>query len=315
MHRRLPGISVTPTLVTLGNLVAGFAAIHYAAKPHTFVAPLHQSALAFAAMLIFLGILLDAIDGGVARLVRSTSELGAELDSLADVITFGLAPAFVTLRLAEYYLRDLEGFNLIAPDADSVLAKLLWGGAALYVCCAALRLARFNTAISTTATATKRMFQGMPSPAAAGTVAGLILLHQHLLLKQPGEVINMQLARAGAIGIPMVMVICALAMVSTIPYTHFANRYLTLRGPRSFGFVARILVILILLILYPRQTVAVGFLIYAISPPLAYLSRLIGISRPATAAATAIGPITDSQHSPKTPHPPSATADDRTSPN
>src|SRR5437773_45399 len=89
---RLPKLSVLPTLCTLGNLVCGFAAILFASKPVTYAGPWHWSGLTFAAVMVFVGMLLDAVDGWVARRVRFVSPMGSHLDSLADMVSFGLAP-------------------------------------------------------------------------------------------------------------------------------------------------------------------------------------------------------------------------------
>ena len=126
--RRRRAASVLPTLLTLGNVICGFAAIHYAAKPIDESA-FGFSTLSFAGALVFLGMFFDAIDGTVARLTRSTSDLGAQLDSLADVITFGVAPAFMTLRLVSHYYGAAEGNSILGP-ADGVWGKLLWAIAA-----------------------------------------------------------------------------------------------------------------------------------------------------------------------------------------
>src|SRR5262245_53846940 len=136
--RHLPPMSVLPTLCTLGNLVSGFAAIHYAAKPATYHGPWGWSGLTFAAVMVFVGMLLDAVDGWVARRVRSTSLLGGQLDSLADMVTFGVAPPFMMLQLVGRYLGSGVPF-IIGPDADDALGKVVWAVAVLYVCCGALR--------------------------------------------------------------------------------------------------------------------------------------------------------------------------------
>ncbi len=144
LRRRIPSLAVTPTIVTLGNLVAGFAAIHYASKPIDTSGPWGWSSLTVAGVLIFLGMFLDAIDGSLARLTRSISDIGAQIDSLADLVTFGVAPAFMMLRLVSHYVGPEGGAPILGPEADHAFAKVLWGVAAVYLCCTALRLARFN---------------------------------------------------------------------------------------------------------------------------------------------------------------------------
>src|SRR5687768_9482987 len=135
-RRRLPPMSVIPTLCTLGNLIAGFASIHYAARaliPGDERLLWGWTPLTFAGALVFLGMFLDAIDGSIARLTRSSSEIGAQLDSLSDVLTFGVAPAFMTIQLVTIHLKELGW--IIGPEADNVFGKIIWGAAAVYVSC------------------------------------------------------------------------------------------------------------------------------------------------------------------------------------
>ena len=261
----MPPVSVMPTLITLGNLVAGFSAIHYASKPDNFVGPWGWSGLTFAACLVFLGMMLDSVDGWVARLTRTTSALGGQLDSLADVVTFGVAPAYKMLQLVRHHVVDDTGAWIIGPEADDVLGKAIWAIAVVYVCCAALRLARYNveTGLGTIDHGSK--FRGLPSPGAAGAVASLILLHQHLLVGRLGDEVPAALARGTALGLPFVALLCAFAMVSTVPYVHVANRYIY--GARSYPYVVRLVVTVALLIWIPPYALAVLFTAYALSGP------------------------------------------------
>jgi CDP-diacylglycerol--serine O-phosphatidyltransferase len=282
-RRRLPPISVIPTLCTLGNLVAGFAAIHYAAREPNVRLLWHDwTPLTLAGALVFLGMLLDAIDGSLARLTRSTSEIGSQLDSLADVVTFGVAPAFMTLQLVANHLKG--EWWIIGPEADSIFGKIIWSAAAAYVVCAALRLARFNVEMGPGTVNDHSLFRGLPSPGAAGTVASLVILHQHLLVKFANaaaagtpvisgvttpEGVPMGFVQWSALGIPLIMLLCAVGMVSNIPYVHFANRYF--RGPRNFAYLVRVVAILVLAITAFQYVIAVGFTIYALSGPVRLL--------------------------------------------
>src|SRR5438477_4926408 len=141
---RRRGIYLLPNLFTTAALFAGFYAIVQAMNGR-----FDQSAVA-----IFVAMVLDGLDGRVARLTRTQSEFGAEYDSLSDMVSFGAAPALVI------YEWSLKG-----------MGKLGWFAAFVYCACAALRLARFNTNIDLV---DKRYFQGLPSPAAAGLIAGLV---------------------------------------------------------------------------------------------------------------------------------------------
>lgn len=145
------GIYLLPNLLTTGALFAGFYAI-VSANLERF----EQAAVA-----VFIAMILDGLDGRVARLTNTTSSFGKEYDSLADVISFGLAPALV---MFEWSLQHViyEGW---------ILQKLGWLAAFFYTVTAALRLARFN---SCSAEQDKRYFQGLPSPAAAGVMLGFV---------------------------------------------------------------------------------------------------------------------------------------------
>ncbi len=251
-------------MLTLGNLVCGFSAIHYAMKPVGPTKLFDWSNLYVAGLLVFLGMFFDAIDGSVARLTRSTSNLGAQLDSLADVVSFGVAPAFMMLRLVSYYYGPEGAVTILGPEANSVYAKFLWTIAVIYVCCTALRLARFNAETPGASEDDHRNFKGLPSPGAGGTVASLILLHQSLLATQDvGE--NLAFARLFALGLPFVTVICAVAMVSTLRYAHFANR--VLRAPRDFAGIVRLVIPIIVGFFFPHIALAVAFTLYALSGP------------------------------------------------
>jgi CDP-diacylglycerol--serine O-phosphatidyltransferase len=260
----LPPLAVLPTLCTLGNLVAGFAAVYYASRGDGFDGPWGWSNFTFAGALIFLGLFLDAIDGSIARLTHSFSDLGAQLDSFADLVTFGVAPAYMTLLLVGNYFRD-QGVMIIGPETDHMLGRVVWAVAAVYLCCAALRLARFNVEASIEQHSASKRFRGLPSPGAAGAVASLVLLHQHLLSNRYFDDVPAAFPRWASLGIPFVMLLCALGMVSSIPYVHFANRFFRVR--KSFGYVVRLVVVLMLAIWWFQETLAVAFTTYALSGP------------------------------------------------
>src|SRR6185436_10485982 len=131
---------------------------------------------AMAGYFIFLAMVFDMFDGFVARLTRSASDFGAALDSLADMVSFGIAPAFLSIHLIAELLHTPAptGRDYIAipgPFSDDVWLRLFWIIAGIYVSCTALRLARFNV-ITKLDPLSHMSFRGMPSPAAAATVAG-----------------------------------------------------------------------------------------------------------------------------------------------
>ena len=278
-ERPLRAIRAIPTILTLGNLICGFSAIYYATKPVGETAFLQLNTLTVAGLLLFLGMFFDAIDGSVARMTRSTSDLGAQLDSLADVVSFGVAPAFMMLRLVSHYYAPSGTVTLLSPDADTMWAKIIWSIAVIYVCCAALRLARFNAETTSPAEDDHSSFKGLPSPGAGGTVASLIVLHQHLLYTKvdltyvaTGVEDNLAFARVAALGIPLVTLLCAFAMVSSIRYAHFANR--VLRAKRDFAGIVQITLPLIACIFWTQLTLAIGFTVYALSGPILSLWNL-----------------------------------------
>lgn len=152
------GIYWLPNLFTTIALFAGFYAIVQAMNGR----------FEQAAMAIFIAMVFDGLDGRVARLTRTQSAFGAEYDSLADMVSFGVAPALVVYVWA---LKEFAAMKTVAWLGPWLTTKLGWIAAFIYCACAALRLARFNTTLEI---ADKRFFQGLPSPAAACVVAGLV---------------------------------------------------------------------------------------------------------------------------------------------
>jgi len=152
------GIYWLPNLFTIAALFAGFYAIVQAMGGR-----FEQAAIA-----IFVAMVLDGLDGRIARLTRTQSAFGAELDSLSDMVSFGVAPALVVYVWA---LKDFAGMKTVAMLGPWLSSKLGWIAAFIYCACTALRLARFNTTLDV---ADKRFFQGLPSPAAACLIAGLV---------------------------------------------------------------------------------------------------------------------------------------------
>jgi CDP-diacylglycerol--serine O-phosphatidyltransferase len=152
------GIYWLPNLFTIASLFSGFYAIVQAMNGRFEI----------AAMAIFISMVLDGLDGRIARLTHTQSAFGAELDSLSDMVSFGVAPALVVYVWA---LQDFAGMQTVEWLGPWLTTKLGWIAAFIYCACAALRLARFNTTLDV---ADKRFFQGLPSPAAACLVAGLV---------------------------------------------------------------------------------------------------------------------------------------------
>jgi CDP-diacylglycerol--serine O-phosphatidyltransferase len=217
------GIYLLPNAFTTAALFCGFYAIVMAMSLR-----FEHSALA-----IFVAMVLDSLDGRVARMTNTQSEFGAQYDSLSDMISFGAAPALVMYVWA---LKDM--------------GKLGWLVAFIYCACAALRLARFNTNI---AVVDKRYFQGLPSPAAAALVAGFILLMDDLQFA--GSDLSWY-----AWGIT---VFAGLTMVTNVPFYSFKD--LNLR--RSVPFVAPFLIVLAIVAVVsdPAKVLFGLFVLYALS--------------------------------------------------
>lgn len=273
--RRLRAISVLPTLFTLGNLVCGFFAIVVASRveaptsedvPKTAVIqsitptrflkdldkedPVHNCML--AGWLIFLAMIFDALDGHVARLTKASSDFGAQLDSLSDLVTFGVAPAFLLVKMC--------------PGFTYHHNQMIWIIAAAYACCAALRLARFN--VETDEEDDHMNFSGLPSPAAAAVVAGFAILFYTLRRE------NNDFAYAATIDgivqrvLPFLAFGVALLMVSRIPYPHLVNNLF--RGQKSFGHLVALLFALAAVMIVRGVALPIVCVGYALSGPVRY---------------------------------------------
>lgn len=230
--KRRRGIYLLPNLFTTGCLFAGFYAI--VAAMNGRYEP--------AAIAIFIAMIMDSLDGRVARLTNTQSDFGAEYDSLADMVSFGLAPALVMYHWA------LSG-----------LGKLGWLAAFIYTAGAALRLARFNTQVGT---ADKNFFQGLPSPAAAAVVTGMMWV---------GHDYNADLSYLRVPALILTMAI-GLLMVSTIRYRSFKD--LDLRGKVPFVAILLMVMVYVFISIDPPQVLFFGFLLYAVSGPLLTLKTM-----------------------------------------
>jgi CDP-diacylglycerol--serine O-phosphatidyltransferase len=251
-------IAIIPTLLTLGNGVCGFAAIANASKIGTTTGDGIDPFFATSGWLIVAAMVFDMLDGYVARLSRSASKFGGELDSLCDAISFGVAPAFLLLRLGPGW------------QPQPVLHQALVGVATLYVICALLRLARFNVE-NTPDPASHKRFRGLPSPAAAGCIASLAILRSEL----PGKLglhlsdYDPNMVRVWIeIWAPVGAFIVALLMVSRVPYPHVTKQIL--RGRRHFGHLVQVILVAFVILLARELALALIFWIYALGIALRY---------------------------------------------
>ena len=265
-RRILRTTAVLPGLATVLNALSGFAAIHFATKDALGEA--RPENLVASAWLIFLAMGFDMLDGRLARMTRRTSDFGGQLDSLADVISFGAAPAVLMLRTVVMVLRgQLQQFPSLPPylGVQSV-ERAVWCVAAVYLACAALRLARFNVENEPDESA-HMSFRGLPSPGAAAVIAALVLLFEHLSEIDTGWRSATWLLVAVAVALPVATLLTALLMVSQFEYPHVINQYV--RGRRPFNYLVKLVLIAIAVLLEPFVTVAAVVTIYSLTGPVA----------------------------------------------
>ena len=267
--RRIRAVAVLPTLFTLGNLVCGFFAIVVASRiakagvesavpspelesPRDLLGsldPTHN--LMLCGMLIFLAMLFDMFDGQVARITRCTSDFGGQLDSLCDLVSFGVAPAILLVKMC--------------PQFTTLHREAIWCIAALFACCAAMRLARFN--VETDESDDHTTFSGLPSPAAAAVVASFAILSYKLRNEvnyENFEGFDWLLQWV----LPPFTLALALLMVSRIPYPHAVSHLF--RGRRSFAHVVALVFALIPVLMFAGYVIPALASIYALAPAAAF---------------------------------------------
>jgi len=264
-RRRLKYIAVLPSLVTLMNGFCGFMSILLASqgpdmvwRPH-LLPKANVSYFALAGYMIFLGMIADVLDGHLARISNSTSSFGAQLDSLCDAITFGVAPAFLMLKLVEV---NAHYFQLVNNQPAALSGRVVFLIAVLYVMCAIIRLARFN--VETPVEDSHLSFVGLPSPPAAGTIVSLVIVQQDLLpkiTKWPEVFINAS-EFAAVWTLPVITLMAAILMVTRIPYPHVVNR--VLRGKKQFSTFLLVVFTILLVIWNIQLAMALGFCAFVI---------------------------------------------------
>jgi len=221
------GLFLLPTLFTVGNLFCGYLSI-WRSIDGNFTA---------AAVLIIAAAVLDALDGRVARWTHSTSEFGEEYDSLADLVSFGVAPAVLA---HSWGLADFQSLG--------------WMASFLFVVCGSMRLARFNIQ---TKVVDKRYFVGLPIPAAAGTIAALVLATPERLVD-----------RRWMAGLLVLTVLLSYLMISTIRYRSFKDQ-VDLRRRKPIWILPVIAAAFALIRLWPELLLLAVALAFALSGPIA----------------------------------------------
>jgi CDP-diacylglycerol--serine O-phosphatidyltransferase len=232
--------SSLPSLFTLANMMCGFAAILVS----------FRGSYGLACVLIALSVAFDIADGAVARLVGAVSPFGLQFDSLADLVSFGLAPA-------------LLAFALFSDGRDE-LDALGWVVCFVWVACAAIRLARFNTTIDPTAD--KRYFTGLPSPGAAGVVLASVLAFAD------------QMQGRDRLWVLLVVVVPGVLMITTVRYRSFRS-LVSPRSGKPYGLIAAAVLVAVGMVTVPVVTACVlayGYLFSPVLVPLlSPLARLV----------------------------------------
>jgi CDP-diacylglycerol--serine O-phosphatidyltransferase len=275
-------VAVLPTLFTLGNLVCGFFAIVVLSRIERPMTDITQPAatlkldaksaeglketaeeflhsddpthnLMLCGALILLAMLFDAVDGQLARITRGVSEFGAQLDSLCDLVSFGLAPAILLVKMCPqftYWHRDA-----------------IWSVAAVFACCAALRLARFN--VETDSDDEHTTFAGLPTPAAAATIASFAVLSYALRNESVASNENFALYDLWMQRLlPLFAIVISILMVSRIRYPHPLTQFV--RGQRSFAQLIAIVFSLLVLTTVASYAIPLLCVLFVCWPPVKY---------------------------------------------
>ena len=243
--RRLKTIQMLPTLLTLGSACFGFAALYCCALElqdlgagqdaktvqtlgRAFLETKASTYLAIAAWMVLAGMICDALDGRIARLTKSTSRFGEQLDSLVDAITFGVAPALMVVTFVRRELGPLDTM----PFGYERFPQMVWLMATVYVCCSVLRLARFSVE-ATSEEADHSGFRGLPSPGAAAAIISMIYIHDQYKYQDQWpwmtEYVVPWLTHGIVVAAPLLTLLIALLMVSRVPYRHFVSAFLQRR--------------------------------------------------------------------------------------
>ncbi len=232
-----PGIYLIPNTFTLAALFSAFYAIVQAMNGN----------FEYAAMAIFASLVLDGMDGRIARLTNTQSSFGEQFDSLADMVSFGVAPALI---MYEWQLKSL--------------GKWGWLAAFIYVAGAAIRLARFNTNIKVV---DKRFFQGLPSPASGALLAGFVWLVVDLR-------VSLQEYRLETVWVAFILTIYAgVSMVSNVPF--WSGKSLTLRKSLPVWSLGLVALIFVLISSNPPVVLFGGFVVYGCSGYLISIYRFL----------------------------------------
>src|SRR6185295_998180 len=239
-------LSIVPSLFTIGNIFCGY---------YSIIATLRGN-WDYAAILIGIGYIMDGLDGRIARMTKTASDFGIQLDSIADVITFGAAPALLALSWGFGASEGIDG------NVAKHVHQLGWVASFAFVVCGALRLARFNVQTKKPSdTGSKRYFVGLPIPAAAGVIAAIV----HFF-KTPVQL-------GAALLWSLLILLLAFLMISTVRYPSFKEFDVKKAKPSLALFVTAMLICLI--IFYSEETLLATATIYLSSGLIAKLAQTV----------------------------------------
>ncbi len=243
--------SVLPSFITFGNMGCGFAAIIC----------VFGERFEYAGWLIILATALDVIDGKVARIVNSTSKFGSQLDTLADLVTFGIAPAVMIGRIC-----------------TGVSPIIVWSVGFFFVVCATTRLAKFSCETDDETHAANeahhQTFTGLPTTCAGGTIASLLILNAYLHTRFEIDAV--------LIFLPPAVFVLAILMVSKVRYTH-AKVFFTAKRHGVVPFILEAVSSSFFFVLFPQIAVSAAFCCYSISGLFGLLKGKIFTHQPDTA--------------------------------
>jgi CDP-diacylglycerol--serine O-phosphatidyltransferase len=244
------GIYVLPTLFTCGNMSFGFLSMITSFNGY----------FTKAAWFLICAIACDMLDGRIARMTKTTSEFGVQMDSLSDLVSFGIAPAIMMYMLVlKYY------------------GKVGIAIAILFVLCSALRLAKFN--VMAQEGILHKTFIGLPTPASAGVIISFVLSYE---LLYPSSLTTLNFKTIPILmnsmplffkAMPVVIIILSFLMVSNVPYWSFKK--IKLERPKAMRLMLMIIVMVLLILAFPQNIFFILFSVYALSGLLLYVSRIL----------------------------------------
>jgi len=268
---RIRRVAILPSLCTLANALCGFAAITLTMKALGSTDNAHGMGprdVMLAGYFVLFAMIFDALDGRVARIARATSDFGGQLDTVADAVSFGVAPAFLMNRVV------VESLKPSIPAGLEGLLRVTWVCAAVYLGCVLIRLARFNVENEQEEEA-HMSFKGLPSPAAAGALVSMVICLAACWRQDAYQGVAAALLWL----MPFVAVGLGLLMVSNVQYLHLLNHLF--RGGRPVSHLVFIILAIALGVLLRHVVLPLGFGGYVLSGPVAATYRRLRSARAA----------------------------------